>query len=288
MEKLEGNLVVPEFLTSLYFQDILQRYNNDENLKVDSIKVGPCGGVGDAFASTMYRVEIFATQKGEGDLKHVSCIVKMLPKLQLAREKLGSKNYNVHEKEMKIFRKILPECRKVLNSIEETKSIFPKAIAVDRVREVLVLEDLTVKKFMMADRKVGLDLKQIKLALESLARFHAASMIVMEENPKAFKIFDVGMFSRKTSAFHNFFCGDMEALSAEVSSWNGFEYYAKKLETLKGNFLENSYKTFDNEPGEIKVLAHGDFWLNNVMFKYDRSGSPIDSIIVKLNSFIMT
>lgn len=277
-----SSIVVPEFLTSLYFQDILQKYNNDGNLNVISIKAGPCGAAGDAFASTMYRVEVFARQRGESGLKHGKYIVKMMPTLQLAREKLGIGSYNVHEKEMEIFQNVLPEFRKILRFVGEAKNVFPRAIAVDRVRGVLVLEDLSDKKFMMVDRKLGMDLKHIRLSLESLARFHAASIVMMETNRKVFDKFDVGMFSRKTSAFHNFFCGNMDALTAEVSSWKGFEAYAAKLEAMKENFLDKSYKVFDNEPGEMKVLAHGDFWVNNVMFQYDRNGSPRDSIVVQL------
>lgn len=278
--KSNSNLNVPEFLTSDYFQDILRKYNKDKNLKVSSNKVGPCGGVGDAFASTMYRVEIFATQKNDEIMKHVNVIVKMLPALQLARDKLGEGSYNVHEKEMEIFQKVLPEFRKILKSAGEIKSVFPRAIAVDRLNGVLVLEDLSLKRFKMADRKVGLDLQHMKLALESLARFHAPSIILLDKYPKIFDKFDIGMFSRKTSAFHNFFCGNMNALTAEVSTWKDFEVYAQKLETLKENVLENSYNVFDNEPGEMKVLAHGDFWLNNVMFQY-RNGLPRDAVIVK-------
>lgn len=282
MDSLENNNAVPVFLTSFYFEGILQKYNSDEKLKVNSIKIGPCGGVGDAFASTMYRVEIYASQGDESKLKHGTFIVKMLPTLQLARDKLGSGNYNVHEKEMEIFQKVLPEFNKILKSAGDVRSVFPKAIAVDRVRGVLVLEDLAIKKFTMKDRKVGLDLKHIELALGSLARFHAGSMVIIEANPKVFRKFDVGMFSRKTSAFNTLFCGNMEALTAEVSSWNGFETYASKLEALKGNVLENSCKVFDDEHGEIKVLAHGDFWVNNVMFKYDKKGLPREAVIVKI------
>lgn len=280
MSSKDNQHFVPDFLTSGYFESILRKHNRDDKLKVHSLQVGPCGAAGDAFASTMYRVEVTASQKHLPDLKHGSFIVKMLPTLQLARDKLGSGSYNVHEKEMEFFQNVFPELRRILETSNECKNIIPKAIAVDRVRGVLILEDLARKHFMMADRKVGLDLNHLKLALSKLAKFHAASMILMGENSEAFKSFDVGMFSRKTSAFHDFFNTNMDALTAEVSGWKGFEAYARKLEMLKENVLENSNKTFDNEAGELKVLVHGDLWLNNIMFTYDKLGSPNDAILV--------
>lgn len=274
----------PAFLTSGYFEVILQKYNKDPNLKVHWIKIGPCGAPGDAFASSMFRVEVGASQNGKSDLKG-NYIVKMMPTLQLARDKLGIGGYDVQEKEMEIFQNVFPAFRKILKPIGGDKNLFPKAIAVDRLRQVLVLEDLALKRFVMADRKVGLDEQHVKMSLVKLANFHAASMVLLASDPEIFKKFEVGMFSRKTSAFHDFFGSNMDALINEVSSWDGYEAYAAKLKNLRPKLFENSFKVFDNEPGDMKVLIHGDLWLNNLMFNYDMRGSLHDAIIVSLNSF---
>lgn len=276
-----GVFKAPDFLTENYFESILQKFSGDESLKVHSVTAGPFGGIGDAFASTMYRAKVCASQATHEKIRRGNYIVKMQPTLQLARDKLGAASYDVHEKEMSIFQNVFPRFSKILRSVEEEKNVFPKAIAVDRVRGVLVLEDLTDKKFIMADRKAGLDENHLKLALGKLAAFHAASMVLMEQKPKHFRKYDVGMFSRKTLAFNDFFCSNMDALTAEVSGWEGFETYAKKLERLKKNLLNNAYKVFDNKAGEMKVLIHGDLWLNNIMFQYER-GKPIDSILVRI------
>lgn len=280
----EVKLIVPSFLKLEYFENILQKYFHDESLKVVSAKVGSCGTPSDGFASTMYRVEVHASKGNKSDFKHENYIVKMMPTSQLAIEKLGSGSYNVQQKEMDIFQKIFPEFKKILKTIGKDKNVFPKAIAVDRIRDVLVLEDLMDKKFVMADRKVGLDLEHIKLSLSKLARFHAASMVLMEKNPKIFQSYDVGMFSRKTSAFHDFFSSNMDALIKEVSTWNGYEVYTKKLRKLKDNMYEASFKAYDNDPGDMKVLLHGDLWVNNMMFSYDNHGSLNDAIIVSIMS----
>jgi hypothetical protein len=233
----------------------------------------------------MFRVEVCASQKNQSEIKHGNVIVKMMPTLKLAIDKLGSGSYNVQEKEMDIFQKVFPEMRKILKSVDEDKNIFPKAFAVDRVKDVLVLEDLAEEKFVMADRKIGLSLDQLKISLEKLAKFHAASMVLMENQPGIFDAYDVGMFSRKTSAFHTFFSTNLEALIDEVSSWNGYEKYATKLENLKMNLYENSFKVSDNDEGDLKVLTHGDLWLNNFMFSYDKNGELKDAIMVELSFY---
>lgn len=45
---------------------------------------------------------------------------------------------------------------------------------------ILILEDLKSQGFQMADRCTGLDLSHSKLALVGLAKFHATSILYME------------------------------------------------------------------------------------------------------------
>lgn len=273
-------VAVAKWLTTKYIQNILQKFLREPSAKVQSLKLEPCGKSGDAYASTMYRIEVKVQCAAENP-RTGSYIVKMLPTSELAREKLGTNSYNVQQKEMNIFQKVFPEFRKILKSINEDRNIFPNAIAVDLVRDVLILEDLAVKEYVMADRKFGLDLNHLHLAIKKLAKFHAASIICLDENPDLLKNYNVGMFSRETKAFHDFFGSNFDALAAEVSSWNGFQYYAKKLNKLKGRMYENAFKAFDNDEGDLKVLIHGDLWINNLMIKYNKKKIPTDVIIVR-------
>ncbi|XP_070507079.1 uncharacterized protein [Chironomus tepperi] len=269
----------PEWLSITYLENVLQKFLNNPKLKVKNLTVKPFGSVGDAYASSMYSIDALIKTDDE-TLRKGHYILKMMPLSELACAKLGKDNYNVHEKEMDIFQKIFPEFKAVLRTIEEDKNIFPKAIAVDRIRDALILENLSVKGFVMADRTYGLDMKHLKLALEKLARFHAASMYCMDKNPQIFKNYDIGMFSRKTSAFHDFFSSNMDVLIEEVSTWEGYEMYSEKLNKLKNFMYEKAFRCSDNDPNDLKVLVHSDLWTNNLMFKYDKHKSPVDAIIV--------
>lgn len=46
---------------------------------------------------------------------------------------------------------------------------------------VLVLEDLKTSGFQMANRRMRLDLAHAELALKNLARFHASSLLLLED-----------------------------------------------------------------------------------------------------------
>lgn len=116
--------------------------------------------------------------------------MKALPLHELAKEKLGQ--YNVQTKEMDIYQRIIPQFKQTLKSIKEDGNIFPKAIAIDHQKEVIVLEDLVEKKFVMADRIQQLDNAHTKLTLQKMAKMHAASIVSHSKDATVFNKFDMG------------------------------------------------------------------------------------------------
>lgn len=241
VEDTEG-IDIPMWLNKDYIENIMQQHKCDGSVKIKTIKIKPCGGNGESFASIMFRVEILfeSLQKG-------SYIVKTLPANELAIEKLGIGSYDVQNKEMDIYKRILPELKKSLKSINQDKHVFPKALAIDINNEVILMEDLAEKSFLMPDRKKGLDLNHLKMGLEKLAKLHTASFTLAEKDKNFIKKFDVGMISRTTTAFHCFFQSNMDALVQEVSEWPDFKKYALKLDKMKKSMLEKAMQVFDNE-----------------------------------------
>ena len=273
---------IPSWLTDKYMENILQKYREDPTLKVKRLIVQQCGGKGESYASIIYRVGTFYNCIEHQETPNFgSYIIKTLPSHELAKEKLGKSHYNVQQKEMEMYQNILPEFNRILKSVGEHGNISPKALSIDDVHEVIVLEDLMEKKFVMNDRFKGLDLQHTHMALKKLASMHACSIIMLEKHPKAFENFDFGMFNRKTSAYHIYFQSILEAVVNEVGQWPGYEYYAGKLRNILKTMLENAMTAFDCEDGDFHVLIHGDLWTNNIMFKYDADGNIIDNVMVK-------
>lgn len=272
---------IPAWLNDSFIENILRKHYQDEALTVKNLKIRQCGGKGDSYASLMYRVgTFFCTGKDAESVKFLSLVVKTLPENEMAIEKLGNGNYNVQNKEMEMYARMIPEFRRLLESIGEDADIFPAVLAVEKSLDVIVLEDLTEKKFVMADRYIGLDLDHILMALRKLARMHAVSVMIHQKDPQAFENLDTGFFTRKTDAFHVMFESLCEALIEEVKTWEGFEYYAKKLTGVRKNLVVNAQRAFDCDDGDFHVLCHGDLWTNNLMYKYDEAGRPIDSVLL--------
>jgi hypothetical protein len=79
----------------------------------------------------------------------------------------------------------------------------------------LVLEDLSAVGFRMMDRLEGLDLDHCLLVMRSLARFHAASVALHEQDPDSLKQYDVSFYSEPSlySSWKNSIDGKMATAS---------------------------------------------------------------------------
>lgn len=272
---------IPDWLSEAFIENILRRHFKRESLKVNCLRIQPCGGKGESYASIMYRVGTYFSVSGSPKaVQFRSYIVKTLPQHEMALEKLGSDNYNVQNNEMEMYDKVLPEFKRLLASIGEDAEIFPGAIAVVKALDVIVMEDLLERKFEMPDRTKGLDSNHILMALRQLARMHAASAVLYEENPKAVSQFDSGFFTRRTDCFHVMFETLCDAMIEEVSTWEGYEYYAQKLPQVRKNLIENARRAFDCDEGDFHVLNHGDIWTNNLMYTYDDAGQPKEAVLL--------
>jgi thiamine kinase-like enzyme len=277
-EVSQNDSTSPAWLTADYVESILRKYYDDIKLKVIDFEVGPCCGKGENFIAVMFRVK--ATFLSGNEQHTQSLVLKTLPVDEVVSKAMGTENYDVQSKEIEFFEKVAPEFTKVLDSLDADFEVFPKAFAVDHERDVIILDDLNVKKFVMKDRLVGLDNDHMQLVVRKLAAFHASSLVVHEKNPDAFKSFDCGIFGRKVDVFQYHFRDQLKAFTDEVASWGGYEYYATKLEKMADSFIERANQSTDYDEGDFNVLLHGDLWLNNIMFKYDGDGNLQDAILI--------
>ncbi|GLH16794.1 Uncharacterized protein GBIM_21079 [Gryllus bimaculatus] len=134
------------------------------------------------------------------------------------------------------------------------------------------MEDLRPAGFRLADRKRGLGLRHSLLALRGLARFHAASHALLRQRPELERALD-NMLNVSDQGHQDFVKGELEATALACRSWPGFQEIAERLDKFK----TISGVVFDKinapEPGGFNVISHGDFWTNNLMFRYE-DGNP--------------
>lgn len=70
--------------------------------------------------------------------------------------------------------------------------------------------------------------------------------------------------------------------------WPGFEKIAQKIRNIPQEAYDNIYKSYMPQEGGFNVITHGDMYINNILFRYDENGKPIDiKIVSNLHFFIL-
>ncbi|KAG5672061.1 hypothetical protein PVAND_002220 [Polypedilum vanderplanki] len=274
---------IPVWLTKDLIKDALCKHLKDNAIVVKDLKVYHLGGKGESFASKMYRVSTYYYSENAENIQFISCILKTLPQSNMALEKLGVNHYNVQNKEMIFYERIIPKLEEILKTIEEDEKTFPTVMAVYYELDLIVLGDLTEKNFLLANRLKGLDMNHIKMTLRCLARMHAASVILHERDEKIFEIYDCGFYTTKTDAFNDMFLTCLESFTDEVASWKeweDYEYYHQKLKTMQKYVIKNGRNAFNFDRNDFNALNHGDLWTTNIMFQYNSCGFPIQALLI--------
>uniref|UniRef100_A0A1Q3FKR9 Putative ecdysteroid kinase n=1 Tax=Culex tarsalis TaxID=7177 RepID=A0A1Q3FKR9_CULTA len=272
---------IPDWLNSGYFEQLLRKKKEDSSIRVQSLDVKYAIPRGENFVSVIYRVQVVFETKDE-KLVNRSYIVKGISTSEFTVKKLGEGGYNVYEKEMDVYERIIPELSRLAKSLGERSELYPSTLTIDRDNNVIIFDDLKRKGFVMGDRKVGLNRIELEMSFKLMAMMHASSLKLAEMQPTIFDGYSTGMITRDTDAFYVFYYSTLDALVDEISTWESeWHYYSNKLRKLRPHFMEQGISVFEHKnEDDLRVLVHGDLWINNMMFKYDSDGTATDVVLL--------
>lgn len=98
---------------------------------------------------------------------------------------------NAYHKEMEFYDEIVPKFNKKLKELGETE-LLAEGFGVCKQKNILILEDLSVKGYVSRSPAFGLDVTETKAVLKRLATFHAISAVLQDEHPDIFANFKCG------------------------------------------------------------------------------------------------
>ncbi|XP_059621219.1 uncharacterized protein LOC132264900 [Phlebotomus argentipes] len=255
----------PEFLNEQYFENALRKAENDKALKITNLQLLPGTKPGDHFASIMFKAIISYTSKGK-EVNSRSLIVKTMPiedgiKMTMLQEMPFFKT------EISMYTEILPEMKRIMESIGDYEEMFPKLVYCGTEPPTLIFEDITKHGYAMHNGFY--DFENAMKVVKKLAKFHALSYY-MNDNKYSYKFdftqFKTIMTEQMFEKFKIFFEG-FEYIKDEVASWPGYESFAEKLSGQSKNFFHTLLKVYEpNDEPELNVLCHGDFHIRNMMF----------------------
>lgn len=164
----------------LMLDEIRELITEDEpNVEIDSLEEEPGSGRGDNYTSMLYRVKAKGRKllKNEGYINYECAIIyKILPESKKRRE--AFKSELLFRNEVVFYKHVWPALNRLQSNGRKVFSGVPKIYAAKT--NLIAMEDLRKRGFKMADRRKGLEVKNLEYVLKALAGFHALSLTLRE------------------------------------------------------------------------------------------------------------
>lgn len=242
------------------FHELLHNIAKEQNYKNYDIKITPIYSEGANFTSLLYTATITSENKDELNLfiKSASMGAKM-------REEVTINIYSIEH-----F--VYTDLRKTYRHLENNHHIpkkfrfnFPEYYGANTIilKEMIVLEDLTVRGFVSHDRFKSIDWQYASTAVTELTKFHALSIAYQRAYPDKFQHF--------TEAYASDWINEKSVVTVWKTSFetslavvcdDNKAKMKKFLDNIDLAAIKSLYK-----PLRCKVLAHTDFRPSNLMHK---------------------
>lgn len=61
-----------------------------------------------------------------------------------------------------------------------------------------------------------------------------------------------------------------------MKNWPAYETIATKLANIPDHIHDSMHEVYSPMKNAFNVITHGDMFLNNILFRYNQNGRPID------------
>ncbi|XP_063216112.1 uncharacterized protein LOC134527390 isoform X2 [Bacillus rossius redtenbacheri] len=277
-------------LTEETLLEVLRMFAKREDVCVSGYKVRPAMmSEGDSYQSSVSRI-VLEGSSTSGDVNYsVSLIVKGLTPNICRRKTFRTVEFFANE--IAFYEKAWP---KLLAFQEKLKPEHPfteiprcyKTLA-DGENDFIILEDLAPDGYQIPPRSEGLDYAHCFKILATLARFHALSLALRDQDPGAFlevadsvqEIF----YKAELKPWYGNLMRDLidVALDAMAKEMPGSIYEEKLCQFTAGDLYCHLAELVADSREPHGVLSHGDVWTANLMCRYEAGGTiPLDTKLV--------
>ncbi|KAK2577830.1 hypothetical protein KPH14_001098 [Odynerus spinipes] len=272
---------VDQFFGDKRIEQHLQNIAKNASLSKPNFRVSRAVKAGNNFVGDVYRTVIEGEK--DGKIERFYAILKCAP--TDPRRRLFMKIRKVFLREIYFYETILSVFDDVLRDYDMSVEYFPMLYGASKEdeNEVLVLEDLKSKGYLMRDTKF-LDYQHARLALRKLGRFHAYSFATRAKKPETFEMFkslEEPLFvvqNPPNNEMHDrlvILCNVIRKALADEE-----DHYQKRFDHFANNMMDIMAETVKGSNAEpYAVVNHGDAWTNNILFKYkenEGSSEPQD------------
>ncbi|KAK9869234.1 hypothetical protein WA026_002985 [Henosepilachna vigintioctopunctata] len=236
-----------------------------KDFKITKAEVTPATASGTNFVSDAWRVNYQYCENGKEGLVSNSVIVKTTPEDETRNTQMRSDI--AFKNEILAYEKVLPSLSKYM----QQPLRIPKYLHGDL--SSIVLEDMRTMNFNGSTRTVASNWNQVWSPLQEMAKLHAASLIMQVEDEESF----YGMVNKITEVSNE----DTKALEKNQDVYLETIFsvmksirlpdplaYQRRVEHLKQGVWQEQKEIIAKEV-PIRVLNHGNIWINNLLYRQD-------------------
>ncbi|XP_069696151.1 uncharacterized protein [Periplaneta americana] len=276
--------------------EILLHPQLGSDVRVKDFETRPLTQPGENYGSTILAAELNIQHGNKESTLHL--VVKLVPPSEFLRETFDIEvTFN---KEVNAYRLVSPEyetlqrekrvpCNKFLDVFPKFYGARTNKIGDENERAddtaVLLLENLKLSGYHTGDRLEGLDLQHMELGVAQLARFHAISIALKIQKPEVFRETVLKACERfvldgisNDDVVENIIVSTLD----DIKSVPECSPYLKRIEMALVEDMKVKKLPSPPLPEEpFATFIHNDFWVNNMMFRYEdvgdsgRRGRPI-------------
>ncbi|XP_069690920.1 uncharacterized protein [Periplaneta americana] len=267
----------PSWMNNSFFEMALRSGENNSNITVTSTDVQRATAPGENFMSEIYRVTVQMVRGDESEKK--SLIVKITPIGKYTTQFVNESD--MFAREARMLKDVMPAMQRLLDEVlpRKCKPFAAKHVysCLDPPTPVIIVEDLKEQGFQMSHLSANLDLNHSLLVIRTIARFHAASVVLKEKEPELLEPFmDGKVLDKLYNQIGDVVASAIMSLANQAEKWPEFEdRFIHKIRNIGRNFPENIVKLRKRAEKEFNVLAHNDLWVTNIMFRYSDTAHNI-------------
>ncbi|XP_051158251.1 uncharacterized protein LOC127279758 [Leptopilina boulardi] len=253
-----------------------------EKQKLSNVKIKISNGnvEVDNFLANIYRVQLKGEKIDENKSVSYNLIIKCFPQGEtIIFNEFKIRNFYLHE--ISFYEENIPILEKLLSEYDTNVKINDIPIYYGSCKtkgdEVLILEDVSYRGLRAKKSKL-LDYSHAVMALKHLAQFHAYGFILRVKKPE---LFEKTIKTIKEPAFfesddYTKQYGKLCDVAIKAIENEG-TYYVEKINKFRNNVFKYClYDTNGSNAEPFATITHGDFWTNNMLFKYNENSEPED------------
>ncbi|XP_042227323.1 uncharacterized protein LOC121869809 [Homarus americanus] len=274
-------------ITEAHVKRVLKA-DKGSNAQLNSWSVKDFTQKGDNYANVVTSVSVSYSIHGKD--QSVSYVVKINTKHNVDNE-MDFFIAILFKKEAEFYEEIMPLLNSELTSVGLRELRMPTWFHThcEDGQDMIFLENLRPQGYQMFDRRKVMDVPHATLVLQELARMHAASRLLQARTPdeefcdqfKYIKTTWTNFCDTAKEMVNNFFASTIcnaEEMLHKVKGYELAEQWMAKNKTDTAGVIE---RHLIRDP-KFDVICHGDCWNNNVLFRYNEDGDPVEVMLVDL------